>query len=189
MYVYVHLPGGHLAGQPLFIQLYFTAISRNSSSSKRTYLFPLKFLRCNPFHIFLKKVSFALNHLLQFGNRQATMLARNIYRSSSTARAGPSLVSHMAGYRTSSPAWGASVTAAEQPSTSRSTVDHQQLPFADIQRHSGWRVDGKESLTRENFYSVLANKLSYISVPEFLSADECSRLVNVIETHEIVCMK
>lgn len=115
------------------------------------------------------------------------MLARNVYRSFSVVRAIPRFTSYFAGYHTSPRALRAS--GVEQTSHSESVVDYQLPAFADIQRHSGWCVNGKEPLTQENLNALLANKLSYIGVPNFLSADECSRLVDVITTHKIVSIE
>ena len=184
-----------------YSSIYFSLISdvvlRPFYENFEAFRFMSIFLSSACFQVFLN-IWFALRVLhiylftlsvIQLRSCRVMMLARNIYRASLTARPGLLLISCKAGYRTSSPAWKATVTAEKQSSIDPSIIGHQLFPGANIQRHSGWRIDYKEPLTQQNLYAVIANKLSYIAEPGFLSVDECSRLVNVIGSHKIVCMK
>ncbi|KAL3480068.1 hypothetical protein BJX99DRAFT_221206 [Aspergillus californicus] len=48
-----------------------------------------------------------------------------------------------------------------------------------------WNAAGKEPVTAETITALLSNNLSNLGVKDFLSAEECSRMVEVIRTHTI----
>ena len=52
--------------------------------------------------------------------------------------------------------------------------------------YSGWKVTNTQQLSAETLDDLFGGRLSDAKVSSFLTAEECSRLVEIIETHEHV---
>jgi len=51
---------------------------------------------------------------------------------------------------------------------------------------SQWNAMGNEPVTSETISALISNRLSNLGVKNFLSAEECARMVDVIRTQAIV---
>lgn len=52
--------------------------------------------------------------------------------------------------------------------------------------YSYWNAVGNEPVTAETISALISNNLSNLGIKEFLSKEECGRMVEVIRTHDIV---
>ena len=88
-------------------------------------------------------------------------------------------------YSSSSPVHRAAAVAS--PALSQNASDLSEAAHSHRRvLYSHWNAVGDEPVTAETISALLSNSLSNLGVKDFLSRQECARMVNVIRTHPIV---
>lgn len=72
------------------------------------------------------------------------------------------------------------------PRNDSDTFDANHGHDHPISLRSRWNAVGNESVTPATISALLSNTLSNLGVKDFLSGQECARMVDVIRTHTIV---